>query len=601
MGLDGIAKFENRDLNPQNFKPEMSVQIDTVNVSNESSVSDSPDKENNLEQRDKMLHNIERLAEVKWIDGFELFEGVVLGLNDSQQSNIFAKDNFKSLVNSILTAERFPVDEFELSQSLTWQLIDLNSKASLQDSSLSSSNIVNDVLDLTSEVESMANLGAELSQLSLSNYHLLELLDQFQSFWNIQDITNNKLEDQILSCVKEIINVLSTTDLVQREILPQAKAAGGETYQRVRTSLISLWSPEIKRMVLSFEQTPPVDELPSEQRIRTSSALDGVPVNELSKEAEQSGSLFTIDIEDGMEIQYDVMSDERLVGLDGYKINSSVEDAWDYQTPKLKYARVEQANQPQIDTIMAISKVMDERELDVDDLAEIKAVIRTIPGHDNLGIDFTALDSGEEIKKALHSTLLKHQVAIREARQEYSRELFLLRTKQLKLAEEKDIKVKKTLLFLRDVWLTQMPQSVFQQVVETVNIDPVAYGFETQINLEEGILWFNSLWDNDNTDRVRFAQMVNVMLWVSPESEFAVDADAVNGIWNTAISNRTKFNIFVAQNSWWTNLTASATILERLKQGDNQAAKAEDEIDSLLWESENGVRISSREEKRIAA
>ena len=113
--------------------------------------------------------------------------------------------------------------------------------------------------------------------------------------------------------------------------------------------------------------------------------------------------------------------------------------------------RVEQANQPQIDTIVAISKVLEERKLEVDDLAEIKAAIRSVDGYRDLGIDFDSLDSGEDIKKVLHSTLLRHQVAMRDAHQEYARALLLLRTKQVQLAEKKDKKVRKTLLFLDDV------------------------------------------------------------------------------------------------------------------------------------------------------
>lgn len=172
--------------------------------------------------------------------------------------------------------------------------------------------------------------------------------------------------------------------------------------------------------------TPEFKALPVEQKIRTSRALGLDDSDRVAGSSEQSGNIFSIETEDGFDVDYDVVANTRTFSIDGYSVDANVEDRGDYQTPKLEYMRVEQEHLPQIKIIQAIGESLSEKQVGEEELAEIKATIAHIPGVETLGISFDSLTSGEAIKTALQTALVLHQDAINDARNDYKNALIFL-------------------------------------------------------------------------------------------------------------------------------------------------------------------------------
>lgn len=59
--------------------------------------------------------------------------------------------------------------------------------------------------------------------------------------------------------------------------------------------------------------------------MRVSGAL-GVRVDEVGNQAEQSGNIFSLDLPGGTVVEYDVMRDQRVLSIDGYRLSSQVPD-----------------------------------------------------------------------------------------------------------------------------------------------------------------------------------------------------------------------------------------------------------------------------------
>ena len=82
-------------------------------------------------------------------------------------------------------------------------------------------------------------------------------------------------------------------------------------------------------------------------------------------------------------------------------------------------------------------------------------------------------------------------------------------------ANEKDEAVKQLLNFLESIWFTDINQGKLQTIIDFINISPQKYGLQEQINLENGVLWFNrDFWDKNinASEKQAFIKLFNRML-----------------------------------------------------------------------------------------
>ena len=410
-------------------------------------------------------------------------------------------------------------------------------------------------------------LNALLNDLSSLDYPDISNIDSL-SIEEMRELSDNvgEVYERISNIYTRIVAVLSQPNYLQRNILPQAQAAGN--FDAVSAALIAL-NPSFRGPIAEFWVVLPEEslaDLPLAQQSRTRAALWVETTQGVEDDAEQSGNIFTITNEDGQEISYNVVTGERTLSVDGYTLPSQVEDQGDYDTPLLEYMEVEQSTLPQIRIIQEIGQTLTDRQVTTDELAEIRATISSIPWSDTLGIDFYSLD-GEEIQTRLSELLETNQTELREAREAYEAELERLEWAYLNAVRKQDEKVQRTLNFLREVGFTLLPQTLTDQLVEKLNSDSWLarrFGFDEQIDFANGDIGMDSNGGEsdeiDNRDKVDFARFMNHALG----REFVNVSAIENGSWN-AIADRNEARTWVLD-SGLMNEWAFGRLLSNLNQ-----------------------------------
>jgi hypothetical protein len=571
---------------------------------------DSGENSELLQIVDEVLPDFEGLEDSEWniIDGYDVFSTYIRTASPEIQESFTDFDQGGIVYDTIVDTGKFPVNDFEFQailageiqsdtikeEDLRWtELAEVREEVAetvivknLDGTELGQETIAADIdgieiADMREEVADKIRI-ASLERANKYKWDILDFYDWVSGF-NVspelreilskidsldispeEGIVDQNHADEINSVFDSLTTHLNTSREIEQVILPQARASWN--YDAVMETLTTgafNFESRIAAWEMMDDSGETIETVPLEQQVRTSAAL-GTDIDWVSEDAEQSGNIFTVEWVDGTEINYDVVTNERSISRNGYSIESQVEDTGDYQTPKLAYMRVEQETLPKMKVIKAITKSIQDKNLSTDDLAEILATIAKVPWSDSLGIDFTSME-GADIKTKLEELFSENKNKVEEAREEYVGALEQLRKDHVWVLATRDERVKRTLSLLDSVGITQMPQYIFTQVTEVINNNPAAYWFQKEINLEEWILWFDGVWENINMDRVKFAEMVNVMLWVEPEHEIAVNPQGVNGIGNTAISNRNDFNEYVTNTSGWQSIGAANTILQRLK------------------------------------
>ncbi len=496
-------------------------------------------------QIEEKLGKFKEFAEKNNISGYEVFETFINQASPEIQTQFLDATNLRLLRNNIKEAWIFPVNEFEfrgiiIDQSANQEVININ----LETADVNLEILNRKIEEAEGHKERLLNFKNSLGNIQLSDPLLNSYFEQLVQLWPV----NQDTAEAYTILGNNIKSRLESTQEIEKNILPQARVSGN--YEAVKNSLITLgggengsgWAFEARILAWELGEQTPTADIPAEQRVRTSAAL-GTPVNEIDAQAEKSGNIFTLDIWDGAEINYDVVSGARNIELDGYALDSNIEDTGDYQTPKLEYMEVEQEHLPLIQLIQSIAEALKTKQIGTDELAEIKATIRAIPGVEALGINFENL-SWEEIQAQLRSSMETHQTAVKEARDTYQETLLGLRDGYMALLDKKDKKVKDVLRFFESIGFTQIPQYITDQVIETLNSNSALasqLGFNEKIDLSNGELGMNknSSWENDENldlqDMKAFAEFVNKMLGVTDsEGNPPINISAL-GTMNSAI------------------------------------------------------------------
>ena len=264
------------------------------------------------------------------------------------------------------------------------------------------------------------------------------------------------------------------------------------------------------------------------------------------------------------------MRNERSLELDGYSISSQVEDAGDYQIPKLEYMRVEQAHLPNLQRLAAAGNILEQEQVSDDDITKIKDILKWDGAlgysyYTQLGID--TMQTSQEIKNVLQEEYNTHNTAIETARETYRNELLSLRNGYMAVLEQKDKRVKQTLRFLESIGFTQIPRYITDQIIDTMNSNSglrAQLGFTEKINFENGQIGMDKnsgeSGEIDLLDQVAFAQFVNQMIW-----EEAINIEALQNGTGAPVGDRRRFKTILRE-SWLMDVGGIGVAMDNLTQ-----------------------------------
>jgi uncharacterized protein with GYD domain len=508
------------------------------------------------------LSLFERFAQEKNIAGFDIFKNFIWSSSKELQASFIDRTNARNIRKVVETSGRFPVNEFEFWQAMIEWIV-LEEQAQVEQVILEHNTAVTQGEAQVTQGEAQVTQGeAQVTQTEteaaqteteaaqteiVSDIRSLELkekawtilsLSELQSVISLipnieryRDIIENNTTftweqaDFLDSVHTDILSKLKNWNYLERNVLPEAYAQWPEAFQRVSESLIAL-DPSFETRILAWEMTPSYGELPAEQMVRVSGAL-GTPVDEVSAEAEQSGNIFSLEIPGGLEVQYDVVTNERSISIDGYSLESQIDDTGDYQTPKLEYMRVEQEHLPKLQKIIAAGRLLEWQNISDKDVPAIKESLRSEQGlgysyYSELRIE--ALATAQEIQKRLQEAFQEHDTPLQEARETYRTALIDLRNNYQKALKEKDEKTKEVLRFLQSIGFTMIPQYVTDNIINIVNNNSALraqLGMQEEVDLSNGKLGYNTnTLSNDGLellDRQAFIGFMNTILTWDPK------------------------------------------------------------------------------------
>jgi hypothetical protein len=549
MSPEGLPLYEDA-IGPQEIAAERDQERQALwSIENKESIDihasaqDSSESRENVDlQVQELLEKFEKLSESRWIQWYDIFENFIQNASNDVKLNFVDRSNARNLKDAVVEFWAFPVYEFEFQQILilwSWENTSTaseldrwqNNQAQAKDNQAQEKDNQAQAKDNQAQEKIIEAIAVKKQQDIIAfkdavswigiSPQLKNLLVQVEAI----DVTDNKNLWNLEELYNDIVWELSRNNEIEKTILPQAKESGN--YEAVRSSLISLWGGEnekwwvFKKRILAWELgwKYEMSDLPVEEKIRVSAAT-WLRVDEVDKNTDKSGNIFSIETGEWFDVDYDVVADTRNLSLDGYTLESQVEDQWDYETPKLEYMRSEQEHLPKIKIIEDISTALEEKGLGSDELAEIKATIAHTPWVSELGIDFESMDSGDVIKTALQWALRFHQDMLQDARGVYKDTLLSLRDAHFSALEKKDKKVKEVLKFFEEIGVTNVPQYIVDQVADMLNSSPAIRAklwMNEEIDFSGGQIGFDAnpgdTWEIDFIDRQSFIEFFNTMIW----------------------------------------------------------------------------------------
>ena len=466
-------------------------------------------------QVQEVLARFEQLAERESLEWFDVFRVFIEQANEEIQENFLSRIGSRNIRNSSVASWRFPVNEFEFQQSLIEGTI-------LEE--INNTIIEREEVGIERDVEErlIRERGQKISLLhqdiDISQFYRWDF-SEYERLMNQDWSWNDSERERIKDIQEAIISVLGQWTILEQTILPQAFAQGPEVFERVTRNLVGL-DRSFQVRIDAWRLTPNFEKLPDEQMARVSGAL-GLDVSENNEKARQSGNIFSLNLPGGAVVEYDVMRNERTLSLDGYRLSSQVSDIWDYQTPKLAYMRVEQAHLPQLQKITAAWEALDRAGVDDTNITRIHDILKQalwLTYFTELGI--RDLQDVSQIQQKLQEAYREHHDPIEKARNEYRDALISLRNNYMRALRERDKKTREVLEFFKSIWFTEIPQSLTDQIFETLNRSPsraALYGFnKLPIDFANGNLGIDIVAGESGglemPSKVKFAEFVNAIL-----------------------------------------------------------------------------------------
>lgn len=254
-----------------------------------------------------------------------------------------------------------------------------------------------------------------------------------------------------------------------------------------------------------------------------------------------------------------------------YRLKSSVDEGfvdkiWDIKREALK--EISSLNKP-LKEILTFLNYIDTAISENLDIAEVKESIKLSNPelYNNLWLDSVwDLDSMRYLLTDKKSIIEEQKQTIIDEANEQTQKLLDENAQKLK---EKDEKTRDTLRFLSSIWFDEIPQSVTDMIIETLNSSSTlanSLWFTTKINLEEGLLWTDTNMDNKKDslwEKVKFAKFVNIL--ISWSEDIPLNINNLKADSGVAIDDITLFRASL-QESWLLDtMTWYGTAMTRLK------------------------------------
>ncbi len=246
---------------------------------------------------------------------------------------------------------------------------------------------------------------------------------------------------------------------------------------------------------------------------------------------------------------------------------------WDFYPAILEHERTKQEITPKLDSV----NILLQNKEYIDDMLgsnlNISQIKTNLKNTLNIKTDFinTKEDLSDtnlanlknEFEQQLSQNDEKLQQALREKINEYKRKL-----------EQKDKLARETYNFLKSIGFDKIPQSVTNNVIQQLNSNSwlrASLGLNTNIDLKNGILWFDSDFDENSIssqEKADFAKVFNVMIaW---NEEWPINIDAIlNDRW-TPISDYTVFENHLESNKLRDAWLANKIMIDNIKNYNNE-------------------------------
>ncbi len=554
--------------------------------SNNLDLQSSIEKENNLEFR---LDNIEKSYSRFWI-GFSEFSNYIIWLEKNAREDILWV--FEDLINkkSIIRYLKIDWNPFPTSETISFfkqEFLEEKYKIKKLNEIETESIIYNEYLE---ETDLLVSKFLDIKNI-LSKYDD----DKIKDFIGLISVDENStIEDKEI--FKEKITDYLTPDKVSHIVkyLIQKEWVDSEIYKSFRSTLIDI-DPSFEKSFVELERAKNIEinsswDITDLEKVYISSSL----YNWLPKR--QWDFLISGDI------KMDLWEVPPLRYLQLEWSNYSLKtkpSLWDFSEHVIDYERKMNEVRPKVEENSNIVNSFEWsmnnlNSLDFSNPSDLQSAFWEI---DKLNLfldknifkskieqlsDKNPIDKSEadnlksDILSALKTSLLPHmevkktlEKEVADIKTEYQQSLNQAKAEYIRKLKEKDEKTRDTLRFLSSIWFDEIPQSVTDMIIETLNSSSTlanSLWFTTKINLEEGLLWTDTNMDNKKDslwEKVKFAKFVNIL--ISWSEDIPLNINNLKADSWVAIDDITLFRASL-QESWLLDtMTWYGTAMTRLK------------------------------------
>ena len=341
----------------------------------------------------------------------------------------------------------------------------------------------------------------------------------FQNLWDesnsiINKVLNNKYEiwwkdiDNLEKVVQKIINILKKWNNLKKFIEEEAENWGEEAYNKAVSFVKSLWDnslnvsltklPDFPHLLWKTPEFPKnIDDFTKKQ------LMDSLGVDDMS-EITQNWDIFTfwdkqIIFEDWKATLYNLSKN-------WYRMETDMAEMWKWYKEINKFK-------------VKMSFIQEEYKKIWDELNTVNLEKNNyIDKVKNWEIKTTQEEFNEKIKEfdeKINEKMNYLKVLEKKANKITKKYKTFLENNKFEIDKKLEEKQKKTLKFLSKIGFDLIPQSITNQLIENINMNPSLYWFETEIDLENGVLWFKqTLADNLSLENKKnFMNLFIAAIW----------------------------------------------------------------------------------------
>jgi len=362
-----------------------------------------------------------------------------------------------------------------------------------------------------------------------------------------KDFTES-FDTEIQSILAELKNNPQTLLEISLDLQTQDQKNGTHNYEAFRSSIISLDS--------SFTSLLPQLDTKAKLALWTDN-LNNAKITD--KQISQT-------TKDGFSTTASLDGTARTLSLANskFKLNSSLDNDQQVQAEAEKITTTAKEQlEPLTNTLKQLEAIKNYLEQALNqntDIKEVKENVKIFSPELYAKLWIESTNSIQNVQALTNAYIAKISAQKDETENKLKKDLDALTQKHKIALQEKQEKQKRVLNFLHTIWFDRIPQTILNLLIKTINTNPAKYWLSTQIDLENGILWFTTLtWNKElNAQNMKdFIRLSNcIMSW---SAEYPAKYSNWNITFHTSERNAKEhipansiFNIeeFVNKNLW---------------------------------------------------